>query len=182
MEKLKIVFHPAHLGYHGSELPIVTALRIIAIGFHVPTEQRWWEEPDKYGITYENDVFLIHPNCGCQKNDGTCLWCLHGDHPDFDRLLREKFSTEEYQHYAARHYYDPPHFWYKPSDFRLTWYKYIGRDMATNMDSIPPDFLDRIFSTHPTSKTVQQALDELIAITHEKQESWNKMMQKLTKE
>lgn len=34
----------------------------------------------------------------------------------------------------TRHYYDPPNFWFKPTDFRVKWYKYIGRDMAFNRD------------------------------------------------
>lgn len=29
-------------------------------------------------------------------------------------------------------YFDPPHFWHKPTNFRVRWYKWIGRDMVTN--------------------------------------------------
>lgn len=37
-----------------------------------------------YGVAFENDTFLMHPFCWCEINDGSCLWCLHGDHPDFE--------------------------------------------------------------------------------------------------
>lgn len=118
----------------------------ISLGLRILTHQLQLRTPEEehgggffggsfgYGIDFENATFLMHQECWCDKNDGTCLWCLHGDHPDFKRLLEEKFGTEDYQKHAKRHYYDPPNFWHKATDFRMSWYKYIGRDNASNRD------------------------------------------------
>lgn len=90
-----------------------------------------------YGANFENDVFLMHPYCWCDKEDGSCLWCLHGDHPDFIRLLSERFGTTREGYYdKVTHYFDPPHFWYKPTNIRIRWYKWIGRDNAINVGTI----------------------------------------------
>lgn len=50
-----------------------------------------------YGVNYENDTFMMHPFCWCEKDD--CGWCC-GDNPNF---------------------------LYKPTDCKIQWYKYIGR-------------------------------------------------------
>lgn len=94
----------------------------------------------KYGKAFENEVFMMHHFCWCDAEDGSCLWCIHGDHLDFDKLLGAHFGNEDktepyqYARHKIRHYWDPPNFWYKPTDFRLTWYKYICRDTATNRE------------------------------------------------
>jgi len=62
-----------------------------------------WDE--KYGTNFENDIFMIHRYCWCEKDD--CPWC----------------GEEEREN-----------FWYKPKDFKLSWYKYIGRSMEMNKD------------------------------------------------
>lgn len=61
----------------------------------------------------------------------------------------------------GRRYYDPPNFWFKPDDFRVTWYKYIGRDMQANKDALSGDFLERVFATHPRGMTVAEAIAEM---------------------
>lgn len=44
----------------------------------------------------------------------------------------------EYQRWRAEHDHKPdcpivvPNFWYKPTNFKLTWYKYIGRSISAN--------------------------------------------------
>lgn len=174
MTKVKIVTHPAHLGAVSGEDLIDTSMRLIGTAFGDSDE---W--PEKYGTTIENDVFLMHQFCWCEKDDGSCLWCMHGDHPQFDALLRAKFPGAAYDEHAARHYYDPPNFWYKPSDFRLAWYKYIGRDMASNTDSLPGDFLHRIFATHPTGMTLEQAIDQLAERTENTRRSFELMLERL---
>lgn len=52
-----------------------------------------------YGVTYENDVFAMHPYCWCDKDD--CPWCAG----------------------------DAPNFLHKKTGATITWYKYIGRSM-----------------------------------------------------
>jgi hypothetical protein len=50
-----------------------------------------------YGVEYENDTFMLHPFCWCDKED--CKWC----------------------------YKNEPNFIYKPTNTKIWWYKYIGR-------------------------------------------------------
>jgi len=88
-----------------------------------------------YGADFENDVFMMHPFCWCEKNDGSCLWCVHSDNPQFMPLLNARFGTTEENYYNKQTgYFDPPHFWHKSSDFRVRWYKWIGRDMVINRE------------------------------------------------
>ena len=63
------------------------------------------EWADKYGTTIDNDTFMMHPYCWCERDE--CLWC-----------------GEE----------STPNFWYKPLDFKVWWYKYIGRGMEINKE------------------------------------------------
>lgn len=86
-----------------------------------------------YGVNFENEVFGMHQYCWCETNDGSCLWCLHGDNQQFYPLLHAKFGTTK-ENYGQNIYcyYDPPNFWHKASGFRVGWYKYIGRDMTIN--------------------------------------------------
>jgi hypothetical protein len=158
-----------------SESPVELALRLIGIAF---ADDGDWGE--KYGANYENDVFLMHRFCWCDNNDGSCLWCLHGDHPDFDRLLNERFGTKDYQEHRIRGYYDPPNFWFKPSDFRVRWYKYIGRDMASNKDEVPGDFLQRIFETHPAGMTIEAAMKKYQTDSDARAQEFADMMASLT--
>lgn len=172
METIKIITHPSHLGGMASESPIELGLRLIGSSF---AEEGGWGA--KYGADFENDIFLMHRHCWCEKNAGSCLWCLHGDHPDFDRLLNERFGTKDYQAHKDRGYYDPPNFWFKPSDFRLTWYKYIGRDMGTNKDEIPGDFLHQIFATHPTGVSLEDAAKQYDSEQGERGERFARMVE-----
>jgi len=52
-----------------------------------------------YGAYFENDEFMMHPYCWCEKDE--CEWCCG----------------------------DAPNFLHKPSGLSVTWYKYIGRGM-----------------------------------------------------
>jgi hypothetical protein len=63
------------------------------------------EWADKYGTTVDNCVFSMNPYCWCESED--CKWC-----------------GEE----------NAPQFHYKPLDFKVWWYKYIGRGMDFNKD------------------------------------------------
>ena len=76
------------------------ALRLLAEQVNLQLQCNDWAE--KYGVEHENDVFMMHPFCWCERQD--CPWCGGG----------------------------APNFWYKPTNFKVWWYKYIGRDMQTN--------------------------------------------------
>lgn len=62
------------------------------------------EWADKYGVNADNDTFSMHKFCWCDGAD--CPWCED----------------------------DAPNFHYKPTDFKVWWYKYIGRDMRMNRE------------------------------------------------
>jgi hypothetical protein len=172
--KIQIVMPAGAFGSFDGEHPLVTAMRVIGVGFG---DARGWCA--KYGCDYENDVFLMRRfREDCDETDQTDdPWMMRGCHPDFDRMLRERFGTVDYQQHRERRYWDPPQFWFKPSDFRLIWYKYIGRDMASNKDDPPPsDFLDQIFATHPEGKTAERAFEEFSQQERESAESFAKML------
>lgn len=133
MSEVQIIVPAGMFGPSDYDSALDKILRAIAVSYS--TDKGEWAE--KYGTNFENEVFLMHRFCWCDAEDGSCLWCIHGDHPDFERLLSERFGSEgggeyDYQRHRARHYYDPPNFWHKPTDFRVRWYKYIGRDVETN--------------------------------------------------
>jgi hypothetical protein len=154
-----------------------------------------------YGEDFENDTFMLHRYCWCEKDD--CPWCTGCDCPDtafhyfvdgkpvddeqyhkvfydtgYDEMQVCKWDTSEYRK-AEREFYrkikirnqrcsqtkddicdfckhegiykrfggDPyklgaPHFWYKPTNFKVWWYKYIGRDMQYNRNITEKQWTD----------------------------------------
>lgn len=89
-----------------------------------------------YGVDFSNDVFSMHPYCWCDKDDcpwccgcwceegASCPWC-RGEHryAEYGAL-----PPNEWPNLGA------PNFWYKPSGFRVWWYKWIGRGMEVYGD------------------------------------------------
>lgn len=67
---------------------------------------------------YESDVFSLHPFCWCDK----CSEGMDGECPRYDK----------------------PNFHYKPTDFRLNWYKYPLRGNDCNRDITVDEFVDMI--------------------------------------
>ncbi len=65
--------------------------------------------PTKYGTRIETKIFMMNPYCWCEQDD--CPWCI-------DKV---------------------PNFWYKPTDFKVWWYKYIGRSMEFNRKTTIPE-------------------------------------------
>ena len=65
---------------------------------------------DKYGTDFENDKFKMHCYCWCLKDN--CEYC-NGTKPNFH---------------------------YKPLDFKVYWYKYIGRSVETNKNLTKKQF------------------------------------------
>jgi len=126
MTEVKIIMPTGAFGASDADDMIDTAMRTIGVGFAEPDE---WAS--KYGTDYENDVFMMHRYCWCERED--CRWCEDG----------------------------APNFLFKPTGFSLTWYKYIGRGMELSDECLPGDFLHQIFATHPKGMTVDQAIDEL---------------------
>ncbi len=62
------------------------------------TEDEW---PDKYGATFENDVFMMHPYCWCEQ-DG-CPWCDSCECPESARHYL--VDGEEVSFHVWRNFY-----------------------------------------------------------------------------
>lgn len=67
MADMKLHFHAGHLG-GGSGDALCTFLAALAMK-HAPPED--WSS--KYGTTFENEQFLMHPFCWCDRD--SCPWC-----------------------------------------------------------------------------------------------------------
>jgi len=106
-----------------------TLLRVIA---EKATNDKDGEWAEKYGTGFENDIFMMHRFCWCEQE--TCGWC--GSVGAMPQLMRDalgvKFSESDRL----------PNFWYKPLDFKVWWYKYIGRGVETNMNLTKEQMLD----------------------------------------
>lgn len=85
-----------------------------------------------YGQDYENEVFKMHPFCWCEKDD--CGYCAGiGAMPS---LLREVGNVKYNESERL------PNFLYKPSGFKLWWYKYMGRGEETS-GKLPKDWFGK---------------------------------------
>lgn len=89
---------------------------IRAIAEHHGHEQDW---PGKYGTNIDNETFMMHRFCWCEGED--CPWC---EGCTCSENTRCEFCKNEAQ--------SAPNFHYKPLDFKVWWYKYIGRSMKFN--------------------------------------------------
>jgi len=69
-----------------------------------------------YGTDYENDVFMMHRYCWCERED--CKWCSR----------------------------DAPNFLHKKSGASITWYKHIGRGMEIDKADWPSIFMECLCS------------------------------------
>lgn len=86
-------------------------------------KNEWFE---KYGTDFENDKFMMHRFCWCEKD--TCKWCVGEIIPSLLKgVLTKEIETM-------------PNFWYKPLDFKVWWYKYIGRGIEVNKELSNSDF------------------------------------------
>lgn len=69
---------------------------------------------DGYGYDFENDTFFMKPFCWCEEK--SCRWCS----------------------------YNEANFIYKPTNAKVWWYKWIGRDTKTS-GTLPSDWYERCF-------------------------------------
>jgi len=65
---IKIIVPTGMFGKNKHDTTLDRVLREISI--KCPKTGEWTE---KYGATFESDIFLIHPFCWCEKE--SCLWC-----------------------------------------------------------------------------------------------------------
>lgn len=150
MVEVHIVMPKNGFGLSGEEHPVVTAMRIIGVGFG---EDGDWCA--KYGCNAETDIFRMTKfywgDCTCDED-----WAGNG--------------------HSAECGHSIPNFLYKPTGFSLNWYKYVGRDMELMSEApLPADFLQRIFATHPKGMTFDSAVAETARQEHQTAESFAKM-------
>jgi hypothetical protein len=81
-----------------------------------------------YGINFENNVFMMHPFCWCGKRE--CGWCLEC-YCEAKKIKEKYVTTNECDNHSKERL---PNFWYKPTNLKIHWYKWIGRDMEFNKD------------------------------------------------
>lgn len=106
-----------------------------------------------YGAFYENDTFMMHPYCWCEKDD--CPWCVScfcpeeaysylvsGREVKFKDWLecpvedRTTIIHQEFQcSYCRGEIEQAPNFLHKSSGTKVSWYKYIGRGMTIELGS-----------------------------------------------
>lgn len=87
--------------------------------------------------------FQWYCDCGADERRKAAIAAGEGCDYNRGRGIFERFAPWTLDH--KRRYYDPPNFWHKSSNFRVCWYKWIGRDMVTNRDPHPGE-LQEIFS------------------------------------
>jgi len=89
-----------------------------------------------YGADWDNDVFMMHPACGCEST--ACPWCAECHcTDDFDcPSCSPSHRWPEKGALPAREPFElssewgrAPNFWHKPSGMRVWWHKSIGRGM-----------------------------------------------------
>jgi hypothetical protein len=183
-KEITIVMPHGALGTHDSLMDLLEAgMRVIAGSVSEDDIGDWAE---KYGVNFENDVFMMHRFCWCDQ--GECEWCAGCTCPSEsfhyfvddkevtydgwakffldevgDLLTGEQYSSEEHEAWQVRAekankrrlerhdpvcdfclghgIFDKPYcemekgaanFYFKPSNFCVQWYKFIGRDMTVN--------------------------------------------------
>lgn len=111
-------------------------------GGHDATVKRTYDEARKVEYAIYDELCAGH---GLDRNSGAAVHCDCGAQERAAELRKTQGCPyimgtgifEPFKPYIQddkRGYYDPPNFWYKPLDFRATWYKYIGRDTQTNKE------------------------------------------------
>lgn len=131
----QIVVPEGMFGAYEGEDALTSFLRVLAVNADPFPEFSDW--PEKYGIDLNTSVFSMHTYCWCEKED--CPWCGPGcecnqcDGCDHVYGPKCEFHLVGWGcEYGAIPGYSAPNFWHKPTDFKVWWYKYIGRGMETD--------------------------------------------------
>jgi len=98
-----------------------------------------------YGMDYEDDIFMMHHFCWCERDE--CPWCAGCTCEDEGKEWGNcDFCKGEgiFKEKGGEPGRGAPNFWHKPTGFKVWWYKYIGRDMETNMP-ITKELLMKIY-------------------------------------
>lgn len=84
--------------------------------------QKEGEWAERYGTHFESDKVVMRPYCWCEKE--TCPYCFDLEGGIVTEELKSKYGMEDNR--------TAPNFWYKPLDFKVWWYKYMGRSVKVN--------------------------------------------------
>lgn len=95
-----------------------------------------------YGAEYENDTFMMHPYCWCERED--CKWCGGNAGPI---SVHSGYFTDGPQNDEAGL---APNFLYKPTGAKVWWYKYIGRGVEETGE-LPDDWYEKCVASLPKS-------------------------------
>lgn len=87
--------------------------------------------PARYGTMVENEIFSMHKFCWCEEE--ICPWCGPANAPNFH---------------------------YKPLDFKLWWYKYIGRGTEINKKISDSECAEMLSNCLAASPQRDKALDK----------------------
>lgn len=79
--------------------------------------------PSGYGSNYENDVFMMHRYCWCDRPD--CPWC---------RCCNCAWGGDKCSDDCPANQPTEPNFRHKASGLEIRWYKYIGRGEEVSED------------------------------------------------
>lgn len=118
MNKITIILPQGALGGNEFDDTLDTFLRQFAEK-HKESEGEW---ADKYGTNFENEKAIMHRFCWCEEE--TCPYCYSDEEQKVTDELKEKYGMEDEM--------CAPNFWYKPLNFKVWWYKYIGRGVERN--------------------------------------------------
>ncbi|MCH7604934.1 hypothetical protein IID24_03030 [Patescibacteria group bacterium] len=127
-----------------------------------------------YGVDFENEVFMMHSYCWCEKDD--CEWCVgcecpesafhyfiddkevpyneyikfYDDKVDVDSSDWKEQVKEANSHRSERQdkicrlcrgeFGNAPNFYYKPTSFKVWWYKWIGRSSRYDREVSPSEW------------------------------------------
>lgn len=131
MTDIDLVVPEGMFGAYEGEDALTSFLRELSTKADRFPEFSNWSE--KYGIDLNTAVFSMHTYCWCEKED--CPWC--GPSCECERYDDDTFTLCERHsygwgcEYGAIPGYSAPNFWHKPTDFKVWWYKWIGRSMET---------------------------------------------------
>lgn len=146
MENVEIIVPEGMFGA-GENYLLDSAIRAIA--------EKYAEEGDwanKYGVNYENDVFMMHRFCWCDEED--CPWCVgcQCNYNDMMYFVKGKEVTEEEYQKAYNEHFGPAPYeqpliseWYKISkteiipEKRCECCRDVGGDPAPNFHYKPLD-------------------------------------------
>jgi hypothetical protein len=206
MDNIQIIVPAGMFGANEFDSALDKFLREVAVKHVAPDSDDWFpmgtpeRNAEKYGLIFENDLFLMHPDyadveCDCGHSEKVDAWHdanLHAaecydsirharfeeweqGNPKADWDTKQQAEKKICRELCARFgipwndgkasychctcgqrercdkWYSEndhefrcpvalPNFWYKPLDFRVTWYKYIGRDTHTNKELTQAEF------------------------------------------